>query len=144
MTHYQRLGITPAASPAEVRAAYRRAAVAHHPDTHGERSAQQMAEINTAWSVLRDPVRRQAYDLTLAPPTSPSNAAEVRRTGESGGSASFGIDELEIRQRHDRRDRLPGALDHDPLPTSRLIDDLAEVLAHVERAHGSHRIIIAP
>lgn len=75
--------------------------MANHPDTHGERSAQQMAEINTAWAVLRDPIRRQAYDLTLAPPTSPLHT-DARRTGEAAGFARF-----EDRSGRDAPDRTP-------------------------------------
>lgn len=69
MTHYERLGITPDATAQEIRDAYRRAARRHHPDAAGDRSAQEMAAINDAWSVLRDPDRRRAYDLSLAGPS---------------------------------------------------------------------------
>jgi molecular chaperone DnaJ len=65
MTHYERLGIAMDASSGEIRDAYRRAARLHHPDTHGDRSAKAMAEVNQAWWVLRDPQRRRDYDLSL-------------------------------------------------------------------------------
>ena len=64
-THYELLGIAPGAQPDEIRDAYRRAARAHHPDTHGEASAGRLAEINRAWSVLGDPRRRRDYDISL-------------------------------------------------------------------------------
>lgn len=69
MTYYERLGVAPDATPAEVRSAYRYAARRHHPDAAGERSAAAMAEINEAWRVLGDPQRRRDYDLTLAGPS---------------------------------------------------------------------------
>jgi molecular chaperone DnaJ len=75
MTHYERLGVVPDASGDAIRAAYRRAARANHPDTHGEASAQQMAEINTAWWVLRDGERRRAYDDSLRPQRAASSSA---------------------------------------------------------------------
>jgi molecular chaperone DnaJ len=68
MTHYELLGVSPEASAAELRDAYRRAARQHHPDAGGVRSAEAMADINLAWWVLRDPDRRRAYDLSLTPP----------------------------------------------------------------------------
>jgi DnaJ domain len=61
------LGITPAASDAEVAAAYRRLAKQWHPDRHGSGSVERMAEINAAYELLRvtaqvkrPPVRRSA------------------------------------------------------------------------------------
>lgn len=68
MTHYERLRVAPDASTAEVRVAYRRAARIYHPDANGDRSARQMAEVNEAWRVLRDPERRRDYDLSLPMP----------------------------------------------------------------------------
>lgn len=72
---YAVLGVARSASPEEIRRAYRRAARAAHPDSvAGERAASEgtaasgigdMAEINAAWSVLSDPVRRAAHDASL-------------------------------------------------------------------------------
>ncbi len=66
MTHYEVLGVGSAATPDEVRAAYRRAARDAHPDRHGAGSAERMARVNEAWRVLGDPARRRAYDDELA------------------------------------------------------------------------------
>lgn len=63
-THYEVLGIAVQATPDEVRAAYRRAARARHPDAGGD--ARAMSELNAAWHVLRDPGRRATYDRLLA------------------------------------------------------------------------------
>lgn len=65
MTHYERLGVAPGATPTEIRDAYRRAARAAHPDRHGDDASPAMAEINEAWRVVGDPVRRRAYDDEL-------------------------------------------------------------------------------
>jgi hypothetical protein len=65
VTHYERLGVSRAATPDELRAAYRRAARATHPDRNGDRSADDMAQVNEAWRVLGDPARRLAYDHEL-------------------------------------------------------------------------------
>jgi curved DNA-binding protein CbpA len=68
-THYDVLGVDVTATPEEVRAAYRLAARDHHPDAGGD--AGRMQEVNAAWHVLGDPVRRAAYDRELGRPTPP-------------------------------------------------------------------------
>lgn len=72
-THYEVLGVSPAASAGEIRKAYRRHARRLHPDvTHGAApasaaaAARAMQEVNQAWWVLRDPARRATYDVHLA------------------------------------------------------------------------------
>jgi curved DNA-binding protein CbpA len=61
---YELLGVTRAASPAEVRSAYRRAVRTSHPDLNPEdpRSGQRMAHVNLAGRVLLDSYLRAAYD----------------------------------------------------------------------------------
>lgn len=85
-TLYDTLAVGPDASAAEIRAAYRRAARANHPDTQGEASAARMAEVNEAWRVLSDPARRRAYDLTLA---QPAIATQYVAGARAGTAASF-------------------------------------------------------
>lgn len=80
-TFYDVLGVAEDADAAQLRAAYRRAARANHPDAHGEASAGRMADVNQAWEVLQDPQRRREYDLTLAEPaTRQSSAARPSAT----------------------------------------------------------------
>jgi len=75
---YEVLDVSRTASPDEVRAAYRRAARAHHPDAHGDAAADRMAAVNAAWHVLGNAQRRAEYDRTLrvpgtqAPPPQPT------------------------------------------------------------------------
>jgi len=66
------LGIAPDASDDEVRRAYLRLAMDHHPDrsTDGEHGGRdeapaRMVEINAAWEVLGDDGRRLDYDRSL-------------------------------------------------------------------------------
>ncbi|HZY08250.1 MAG TPA: DnaJ domain-containing protein, partial [Ilumatobacteraceae bacterium] len=66
MTHYEVLGVSREASTAQIRAAFRRLARAHHPDTSASGSAESLAPINEAWRVLGDPVLRREYDRSLA------------------------------------------------------------------------------
>ena len=66
MTHYEVLGISREATTAQVRAAFRRLARTHHPDTSTSGSAESLAPINEAWRVLGDPVLRREYDRSLS------------------------------------------------------------------------------
>jgi curved DNA-binding protein len=62
--YYADLGVTRAASPAEIKKAYRALAKKHHPDksTEAGRGEDRFKEINEANEVLSDPVKRQKYD----------------------------------------------------------------------------------
>ncbi len=59
--YYTVLEVDPGAEPATLRVAYRALARRYHPDMPGG-SGTQMVELNAAWSALRDPVAREAYD----------------------------------------------------------------------------------
>ncbi len=62
--YYEVLGCSRTASEAELKAAYRKLAMEHHPDRNGgcENAAGKFKEINEAYSVLSDPNKRAAYD----------------------------------------------------------------------------------
>ena len=86
-SHYEVLGIPVRATAEEVRAAYRRAARASHPDAGGD--GRTMSELNAAWHVLRDPGRRAAYDRLLArrPASGAASPGRPATTGPATGSA---------------------------------------------------------
>lgn len=66
-SHYKVLMIDPAADRDVISAVYRRLAQRYHPDRDDSpEAARRMAEINEAYAVLRDPVRRLEYDRQLA------------------------------------------------------------------------------
>jgi len=72
MTLYDRLGVSPSATAAEIRRAYQLRAQLLHPDRHGDsdpditaEANRAMASLNDAWAVLSDPARRAAYDASL-------------------------------------------------------------------------------
>ena len=72
---YKVLGVEPDAEHQAIAAAHRGLARRHHPDVSPDPEAEaRMAEINAAWTLLRDPARRAAYDLAHA-------ARTVRRDG---------------------------------------------------------------
>jgi DnaJ domain len=78
---YDVLGVERGASDEEIRAAYRRAALATHPDLNpGDASAvKRFKRVQIAYDVLGDPARRVAYDgpLPTARPVPPGPAPEA-------------------------------------------------------------------
>lgn len=77
-TFYETLGIDPSASPADVKAAYRRESAKHHPDRAGG-SAERMAEVNRAYACLSDPMKRARYDQTGSDPDSGPGPHDIAR-----------------------------------------------------------------
>lgn len=65
-TFYQVLQVDPEAEPEVIEAAYRRLARKYHPDvSSASDSGTRMKGINAAYEVLRDPLRRAAYNRDL-------------------------------------------------------------------------------
>ncbi len=97
-THYDVLGVSPGATTDEIRAAYRRQARRHHPDTQpdadletAEEARRTMTALNSAWEVLGNPTRRRAYDAGLVGGWSP-----VPEPGPGDGDGDDGADESDF------------------------------------------------
>jgi len=60
MDHYQTLGITESASQDEIKIAYKKLAMQHHPDRGGDTTKFQ--EISQAYDTLSDPQKKAQYD----------------------------------------------------------------------------------
>ena len=58
--HYDTLGVSTNASDAEIKKAYRKLAMQHHPDKGGDQA--KFKEITSAYEVLSDPEKRSNYD----------------------------------------------------------------------------------
>ena len=85
--HYATLGVAQDAEALVIRAAYKALSQRYHPDKYPplERAAahRRMSEINEAFDVLGDPVRRQAYDEQHPGVTSPE--------GPMAGTTTAGV-----------------------------------------------------
>lgn len=68
---YRRLEVDPLARPEVIAAAYRALAKALHPDVTGRDTTRDMAAINAAFDVLKDPAARAQYDRARRPPEQP-------------------------------------------------------------------------
>jgi len=82
---YEVLGVSPAATTAELRRAYRRLALEHHPDRAGPHSAPRFAQIAEAYRMLADPTSRTAYDAHRFERAArvPQSADDLRDDGQS-------------------------------------------------------------
>ena len=77
--HYATLGLERACTHAEVRDAYRLLAKRHHPDVNrnAEEARLRTQQLNAAYEVLSDPVRRAEYDREL------NRASQAAASGRS-------------------------------------------------------------
>lgn len=79
--YYEILGISKSASPDEIKKAFRKLAIEHHPDRGG--SEDKFKEINEAYEVLKDPEKRTRYDQF-------GHAGVGNDPGAGFGGAGFG------------------------------------------------------
>lgn len=115
-THYDTLGLARGAPPEQIRRAYLDLARRYHPDRLGSastaervRAEARMRQVNEAWAVLGDPVRRAAYDRSLS--------GAVPAGGSLGGAAPTGpAGDAGARPRPPRRspDEMPHLVDLRP------------------------------
>ena len=92
--YYSILGVSSTASAAEIKRAYRKLAVAYHPDKNPDPNALRLfQEINEAYDVIGDSEKRKTYDLRMAnpfaeipatPPSSPKHRDPAYRRPRPG------------------------------------------------------------
>ena len=91
---YSILGVPRTATTGEIRAAYRRLARMYHPDLNaGPEAEARMQEINEAYNILSDPIRRYRHDSDV------SAAGRQQRRSRRPGSQ----DNAAVRERDPRR-----------------------------------------
>ncbi len=73
--YYEVLGVNKSASADEIKTAFRRLAIEHHPDRGGDE--EKFKELNEAYEVLKDPEKRKRYD-------------QFGHAGVGGNSGGFG------------------------------------------------------
>jgi molecular chaperone DnaJ len=76
--YYETLGIAKGSSPDEIKKAFRKAAIEHHPDRGGDE--EKFKEVNEAYEVLKDTEKRKRYD----------QFGHAGVGGNSGGGNPFG------------------------------------------------------
>jgi hypothetical protein len=122
--YYAVLGVLPDAENVVVTAAYRALASLYHPDRwkgNIDEATKRMAEINVAYGVLGDTVKRQKYDSTR-----PSRHANFS-ANEEAQDAAF--------------DEALGYLEQDWLVATEIYPDLSEVKNKLSRT--SHKLAFA-
>jgi curved DNA-binding protein len=65
MDYYNTLGISKSASEADIKAAYRKMAMKHHPDRGGDEK--KFKEVTEAYETLSDPQKKQKFDMGVDP-----------------------------------------------------------------------------
>jgi curved DNA-binding protein CbpA len=108
--YYRTLQVDPAAEPEVITAAYKRLALKYHPDSNkSPDSLRRMQEINEAYEILSDPVKRESYNLQLSarrysaqrqpvtnekkPPSRPEGGANSPWESERRADRTTGSDE---------------------------------------------------
>jgi curved DNA-binding protein CbpA len=62
LDYYAILEVSPSAATTEIKRSYRRLARLHHPDLNQDALDTHIKRLNVAYEVLRDPLKRAAYD----------------------------------------------------------------------------------
>jgi molecular chaperone DnaJ len=119
---YAALGVSRAATGAELRRAYRRLALEHHPDRAGPASAPRFARIAEAYRLLSNPTARAVYDAHLFeretwPPAAPGGGTAATSEADQSDDVEWRVSSIGwsaswAKRIPDLLPRLTGSLDH--------------------------------
>lgn len=103
--HYDTLEISPTASQAEIKQAYRRLAKRFHPDSNREiGNHERISRINLAYEVLGDPGQRRSYDHQIYATSSSRSGSAESSVGYSERQQRDSAAQRQHRQRPTGRD----------------------------------------
>ena len=121
MDYYSTLGVNRNASPEEIKKAYRKLAMQHHPDRGGDHN--KFAAINAAYETLSDPVKKQQYDNPQ--PQFNYNSQDFRGHNpfeDIFGAAAFGFGGQQTRQMRNRDVNIEYKLTFEELFTGKAVN----------------------
>lgn len=80
-THYDNLRIPKESTPAQIKSAYRKIVLEHHPDMSDTAASKAIFLAATeSYGILSDPMKRRSYDATLEIMSPPKSAAQPKAT----------------------------------------------------------------
>jgi len=151
ITLYDTLGVQRDASEQEIRSAFRRLSMDHHPDRFsGEKrgaAEQRFQAITEAFNVLSRPESRERYDRDLAQRAGGGSGNQIDAREIARRLAAKGAESLRAGRIEEAVDQLKAAVDHDPdfdrgnyflgLALGRVRGRERDALRHLERAAGA-------
>jgi molecular chaperone DnaJ len=151
ITLYDTLGVQRDASEQEIRTAFRRLSMDHHPDRFSgekrEAAEQRFQAITEAFNVLSRPENRERYDRDLAQRSGGASGNQIDAREIARRLAARGAESLRAGKVQEAVDQLKAAVDHDPdfdranyflgLALSRVRGRERDALRHLERAAGA-------
>jgi molecular chaperone DnaJ len=83
-SHYQTLEVSPQATQAEIKQAYRRLVKRFHPDSQSQEvDREKIVSLNAAYEIVGDPQHRQLYDLEQAQQSDRAVTRRQQRTAQA-------------------------------------------------------------
>ena len=120
MDYYSILGVNRNASQDDIKKAYRKLAMAYHPDRGGDHN--KFAEINSAYDTLSDPAKRQQYDNPQPQFNYNANDFRGRNPFEDIFSGAFGFGGPQTRQLRNRDVNIEYKLTFEELFTGKAVN----------------------